>query len=79
MIILALIILILYYYFFVIFDEDKKKPQNISKPVINLNNEVLNGNAVVLTLKPGEFYEYDTGLIKGPYEFIFITTKVKIN
>lgn len=69
MAIVALIVVLFYYYFFVTFDETIKKPENLLKPVVNLNNEVLNGNAVVLTLKAGEFYEFETGSVKGPYEF----------
>lgn len=69
MVILALIVIILYYYFFVTFDKTIKKPENLSKPVVNLSNEVLDGNTVVSTLKAEEFYEFETGSVKGPYEF----------
>lgn len=51
------------------FDKSIKKPQNLSKPVVNLNNEVLNGHTVVSTLKTEEFYEFESGSVKGPYDF----------
>lgn len=65
MAIIAVIILILYYYFFVIFEKNIDKPQNISKPVVDLKNEISNGNK----LKPDEYYDYDSGLVKGPFEY----------
>ena len=73
MAIIAVIILILYYYFFVIFEKSIAKPQNISKPVVNLNNEVSNGNK----LKSDEYFDYDTQIIKGPFEYLISYDDVK--
>lgn len=65
MAIIAVFILILYYYIFVIFEKNIKKPQNLQKDVVHLNNELSNG----IQLKSNEFYDYDSGTIKGPYQY----------
>lgn len=65
MAILAVFILILYYYIFVLFEENIKKPQNLAKDVVYLNNELTNGTQ----LPSDQFYDYDSGTVKGPYEY----------
>lgn len=65
MAIIAVFILILYYYIFVLFEKKILKPQNLQKDVIYLNNELSNGTQ----LKSHEFYDYDSGIIKGSYHY----------
>lgn len=65
MAIIAVIILILYYYIFVIFEPNIKKPQNLQKDVVYLNNELSSG----IQLKSNQFYDYDSGTVKGPYQY----------
>lgn len=65
MAILAVLILILYYYFCVLFETPIAKPDPFPKDVIHLDNRLANGTQ----LKPHEFYDYDSGSVKGPYEY----------
>lgn len=73
MAIIAIFILILYYYIFVMFEKNIQKPQNLPKDVVHLNNALSNGTQ----LKSNQFYDYDSGTIKGPYQYAVQYDNVK--